>query len=205
MTVSRKLSHYPVFLRAGAIVPLDINTRPDNDTSRPNGFEIVLVVGSDGSFEIFEEPQQGEQDWTSIKIEFCQQGGTLRIQAEKLRLWSLRLLGGRLPRTLEVTADGSPMIHQVTEDETGVSIELGRGSDVVVELGQEPCLKDVVACSYIEPVLQEAEIEYQVKEAIWKIIEQEQTPLVNRIANIASMDIDDDIKGFVLEYLYLER
>jgi alpha-glucosidase (family GH31 glycosyl hydrolase) len=204
-TVSRKLAHYPVFLRAGAIVPLDINTQPSNDTSRPNGFEIILVVGSDGSFEIFEEPRQDERDWTSIKIRFCQQGGTLRIQAGKPRLWSLRLLGGQLPQTLEVIADGSPMIHRVTEDDTGVTIELGRGSNVLVKLGQEACLKDVVACSCIEPVLQEAEIEYQVKEAIWKIIEEEQAPLVNRIANIASMDIDDDIKGFVLEYLYLER
>merc|ERR1712093_494932 len=49
----RTLGEIPVLAREGSIVPLDVN--PSNGCLRPDEFEVLVVVGKDGRFELVEE------------------------------------------------------------------------------------------------------------------------------------------------------
>ncbi|KAL2209632.1 hypothetical protein CC79DRAFT_1356701 [Sarocladium strictum] len=90
LSFSRPIDEYPVFLRQGSIVPLDITETPENGGGNPSGFEIVVVVGADGSFDILEDPadskdsdQTGksgkEEHVDCIPISYTQSTGRLDI------------------------------------------------------------------------------------------------------------------------------
>ncbi|RVX71177.1 hypothetical protein B0A52_03543 [Exophiala mesophila] len=83
--LSRPLDQYPLFLRAGSIVPLDCAVKPSNGAGNPEGFEILIAVGADGTFEVMEEHDEsqgkaaGEVDWDRILITYTQATGTVEI------------------------------------------------------------------------------------------------------------------------------
>lgn len=98
MWLSRPLDEYPVFMKEGAIVPLDQNLEPGNGADNPTAVEIVLVLGQDGRFDMLEEAEHetnsaapGSQhrrhtwtqhsncDWKKTPIEYLQNSGELRL------------------------------------------------------------------------------------------------------------------------------
>ena len=61
LTLYRPLSNPPVLAREGSIVPLDGSAVPTNNCANPRSYEILLVVGADGHFEIFEDDGYGRR------------------------------------------------------------------------------------------------------------------------------------------------
>jgi hypothetical protein len=59
MVLHRPLDRYPVLAPEGSIIPLDGARRPANDAPNPSSFEILLVVGADGSFSLIEDNGSG--------------------------------------------------------------------------------------------------------------------------------------------------
>ncbi|KAF2114902.1 glycosyl hydrolases family 31-domain-containing protein [Lophiotrema nucula] len=55
----RPLGGYPVLAAEGAIIPFDAAYRPENGSPNPSAFEVVLVVGADGSFDLIEDDGSG--------------------------------------------------------------------------------------------------------------------------------------------------
>lgn len=55
----RTLQSYPVLAPEGAIIPLDAAWRPENDVPNPRAFEVLLVVGANGSFSLAEDNGSG--------------------------------------------------------------------------------------------------------------------------------------------------
>ncbi|KAF1948717.1 hypothetical protein CC80DRAFT_498013 [Byssothecium circinans] len=55
----RPLNQTPVLAPEGAIVPLDAAWRPKSGSPNPEGIEILLVVGADGSFDLVEDDGTG--------------------------------------------------------------------------------------------------------------------------------------------------
>jgi alpha-glucosidase (family GH31 glycosyl hydrolase) len=59
LLLHRTLDLYPVLAAEGAIIPLDAAYRCENDAPNPAAFEILLVVGADGSFTLVEDNGRG--------------------------------------------------------------------------------------------------------------------------------------------------
>ncbi|KAF2181626.1 glycoside hydrolase family 31 protein [Zopfia rhizophila CBS 207.26] len=59
LLLHRALNGYPVLAGEGAIIPLDAAWRPSNGAPNPTAFEILLVVGADGSFNLIEDNGTG--------------------------------------------------------------------------------------------------------------------------------------------------
>ncbi|KAF2715184.1 glycoside hydrolase family 31 protein [Pleomassaria siparia CBS 279.74] len=55
----RPLSQVPAVAPEGSIIPLDAAWLPKNGSPNPSGFEILLVVGADGSFNLTEDNGTG--------------------------------------------------------------------------------------------------------------------------------------------------
>ncbi|KAF1995104.1 glycoside hydrolase family 31 protein [Amniculicola lignicola CBS 123094] len=59
LLLHRPLQGYPVLAPEGAIIPLDAAWRPENGSPNPTGFEVLLVVGADGFFNLVEDDGSG--------------------------------------------------------------------------------------------------------------------------------------------------
>ncbi len=59
LLLHRPLQGYPVLAPEGAIIPLDAAWRPKNGSPNPTGFEVLLVVGADGFFNLVEDDGTG--------------------------------------------------------------------------------------------------------------------------------------------------
>ncbi|KAF2012672.1 glycoside hydrolase family 31 protein [Aaosphaeria arxii CBS 175.79] len=121
LTFHRKLSGYPVLAPEGAIVPLDAAYRCKNGSPNPEAFEVLVVVGADGSFNLVEDNGTGthvdESDFCMIDadghesasdnvrfiytpITYKQNTGTIKIgptstsdpSIPKSRDWKIRLI-----------------------------------------------------------------------------------------------------------------
>lgn len=59
LNLHRPLSGYPVLAPEGSIIPLDAAYRCENGSPNPSAFEVLLVVGADGTFNLVEDNGKG--------------------------------------------------------------------------------------------------------------------------------------------------
>jgi hypothetical protein len=132
LLVHRPLHQTPVFMREGAIVPLDAAWRPKSGSPNPEAIEILLAVGADGSFTLIEDDGNGshvddggfaivEDDgleasadktvhFSCTPITYKQSTGVLKIgptsppnkAVPKNRTWTIRLLAHTPRKNAEV-------------------------------------------------------------------------------------------------------
>lgn len=156
--LSRPLEQYPLFLRAGSIVPLDQALEPDNGAANPEGFEILIAVGADGTFEILEEDgeSQGKNAreivWDRIRITYTQATGTVAIQpkyhtarARVLadRPLSLRFVGLSNSKHITPTVSIGGRTNAYAYDHHSVKVSTV-SNGILVDLGSVPAAADVV-------------------------------------------------------------
>ncbi len=121
----RTIDSFPVLAAEGSIIPLDKEAAPANGCRNPGAFEVLVVVGHDGTFRIAEDPRDdkvtdddlvieptgsadGEGD-RIIEIKFDQAAGRLTADAAG-RQWTFRfvsLVG--TPGDVRVLADDSEL------------------------------------------------------------------------------------------------
>jgi alpha-glucosidase (family GH31 glycosyl hydrolase) len=78
LTLHRRLDQVPALAPEGAIIPLDAAYQPKNGSPNPTAFEILLVVGADGSFNLTEDDGTGthvdEGDFRMIEDDGIESG-----------------------------------------------------------------------------------------------------------------------------------
>lgn len=132
LQIHRPLHQTPVFVREGAIVPLDGAWRPKSGSPNPESLEILLAVGADGSFTLIEDDGTGSQvddggfrmiddegmeasadktvHFSYTLITYKQSTGVLKIgptspsnpAIPKSRTWKIRLLAHTLAKDAEI-------------------------------------------------------------------------------------------------------
>src|SRR6478609_1015033 len=60
IVLHRPLATLPVLAAAGALIPLDAATAPSDDPTNPAAFEVLVIPGADGAFEIVEDDGSGD-------------------------------------------------------------------------------------------------------------------------------------------------
>jgi len=82
--LNRDLSTLPVLAREGSIIPLDAAEHPINGGSVPETFKIVVIVGADASFDIYEDdddsPNLEKTKITGFTFTWQQSTGTLNLK-----------------------------------------------------------------------------------------------------------------------------
>lgn len=215
MWLSRTLDKVPLLMRQGAIIPLDASLEGYNGAANPQGFEIVVVAGADGQFDLLEEDESAEYaadnvPWVRTSISFEQCRGVLTIGPNRSgalaysRTWSVRFLGMRNPHGTTVSIGGvSTTSYSVEPVENGTVVNLGRiapGDTALVFLGPNPELAVNNPEALIYPVLFEAQVGIQLKEKIDDILRPRDVPASIRVTQAAALDMDEDLRRILNEF-----
>lgn len=227
--LSRPLEQYPVLLKEGSIVPLDQSEIPKNGGGNPDAFEVVIAVGADGHFELVEDNEDStarsgglgqDQEWSRTTINFTQSTGRVHVGStsevkgskatDRTRGWSFRFPGLKTVKdmSLRVMVISASLTEDYTRPFSGNTISVSdvpAESQVVVELGPNPQLAINDPVSLIEPILNEAQNDYEVKDAVWDVVSAKKSSAVDKLGQIQTLDIDEDLRLAVTEYLIADR
>jgi hypothetical protein len=216
LVVSRSLEGYPAFAREGSIIPLDAEAEPANGGENPSAFEVLVVVGADGSFDITEDNGTGtnaeEAKFTTTPITYTQSTGTVQIgpsqasapsKSPATRDWCVRFLGSSVFESIKVIIDSSEIKAKGQKVSNGFLVQLGQvkdGSKVVVEVGKDPQLARNDVPALIFPFLHHAKLPFKVKEDIWEEVTAKRSKMI-QVSSLSALDIDRNLLDAVLEYV----
>lgn len=209
--ICRQLAQYPVFLREGSIVPLDGSTHPSNGGDDPETVELVVCAGADGAFDLLEEDHSDSQakqhgQWNRTPVRYTQWTGTLEIgpiPGSLKRSWKILLLGFSQAKAHRTTIDGQPVQPTITQERNGTMITFGQSptSQLVIELGSDPKPPAMPLLDVVEPVLEQAQVEYGMKDKIWDILTNSSMTLALKSASLQILDMNETLQSFLLERL----
>jgi alpha-glucosidase (family GH31 glycosyl hydrolase) len=212
--LNRPLGGYPVFAHEGAIIPMDAASEPLNGGDNPIAFEILVVVGADGSFEMVEDDGTGsnpqETHWSRTPIKYTQATGTLTIGPTTggsgiptSRDWSVRFVGLTNLLALHTFVAGAETKVTPGAVQNGILLRLGpcpTSSELVVSVGENPQLDVTDAPGHIFALLSDTQIDFGLKEAIWAVLKSE-VPNGIQASRLHALDMDTKLLDALLEYL----
>lgn len=220
MWFNRGLGTFPTLLPAGSIVPLDANLQPANGGDRPAAFELVVAPGADGSFDLVEEPPNamqtadttGEAVWERIPVKYMHATGSLIIGPAKLSSeanlgscsWSVRLLGIEKPTSVRALANGLPFEPDVRQERNGIVVDAGKHSSattIALEFGSSLTLLRDRPMQLIEEILQNAQIEYDIKDKVWDTLTDRKMRASTRLLRLQIVEMSENLRCVLTEYL----
>ena len=109
LTVCRPMEEMPVFLKAGAIVPLQLHLIQDNQLGMVKDMQVVVAPGASNAFRMYEDDgvsldfQQGKYAETPMTLDWAEKTATFTIHpvegdaslVPEKRLWSVHFRGWR--------------------------------------------------------------------------------------------------------------
>ena len=200
VSLHRRLEEYPVFVRAGGIVPL---TGPDDLRAdrNPGSLELVVAGGADGDFTLYEDDDAAAPRAARTRISFDWSDGTLVVHP-------LEGDADVMPDSREVTATfvGVAPVgadHPSSYDpRTGrLSVQLGRIDPRVgatVRFDAPLRLHDNQVASRLFAWLDRAEIGFSEKESIWTIVSGTASAL-RKVAELRELGLDPLVFAAVAE------
>jgi alpha-glucosidase (family GH31 glycosyl hydrolase) len=208
----RPLQQIVVLAAEGSIIPLDRELVPANGCTNPSSFEVIVVVGQDGHFTIFEDTQDdenmkvGTESQRSIPITYDQASGWLTV-ASAGKGWTFRFISTSIdPSNIRVLVDGS--VTQCTIEATNylpsILVKVPAVSEpnsmITIELGPDPQLAIIDPTQTISDLLLGFQIDFDTKDKIWEIIETKQ-PSTIKIARLLSLGLEEEVFGPLAELL----
>ncbi|KAH8819026.1 putative alpha-xylosidase [Xylogone sp. PMI_703] len=213
--LSRPLDTYPVFAKEGAIIPMDAATIPLNGGLHPKSFQITLVAGADGEFEIMEDDGTGDDvhkiQWTRTPIKYTQKSGALEIGPTQIgstrpepREWSVLLVGMR-ETVKEIVSSVNGTSRKIASESVSNGILLHLGSikpdeKIVIELGSDPELSLTDPSTFLKPIINEAQVGYKLKELIWAVVIDD-VPKSVKVTRLHAIEMDHALLDALLEHI----
>ena len=209
--LARPLDKYPVLAREGAIIPLDTAQEPPNGGSNPDGFEILVVVGNDGQFEMLEDDGNGvginDVQFNVSCLKFSQSSGSLTIQTasnQGPRRWKIRFLALDVPSKVGVTVNGSSHPFDVEKSGAGTVVALRQdvlpGATIEVSIDPHPQLSITSPEALLHPILNGFQSDFTLKEHIWDAVTAK-VPLGVKIGKLQALELKEPMLNAVLEVL----
>ena len=216
LTMYRPLDTIPVLAPEGSIIPLDGDASPKNGCPNPSYLEVLVVVGKDGDFTLYEDRGDDDVDHESdksgesrnIRLEYKQADGRLDVSGSD-KSWTFRFLGvSTLPSSCQVLKDGAEYKDvKVSIDKQGFPALVvqvpnlsGHGGAVSVILGPGPQLGLVDEAQRIEKLLSDYQVDFSVKDKILAIAESGHSSAV-KVTELLSLGVDDVYLGPIMEVL----
>ncbi|KAI0123210.1 family 31 glycoside hydrolase [Xylariales sp. AK1849] len=213
--LSRPLDQYPIFMKEGSIVVLEQELEPENGGENPSGFEVVVAIGDNGNHEILEEEgnESTNLQWLRTPVRFLHTSGSLHIGpahgyakgavGRSDRAWCLTFLGFTNTRLIGVTVDGVHHQYRSRLRRNRLVVDIGlvpSSSEIVVEIGANPQFRPTDPKALIEPILDAAQIAYDLKEAIWAIVGDARHPYVSELGRLQALDMTNNLRLAISEF-----
>lgn len=216
----RSLDSIPVLAPAGAILPLTDEISGTQAASNPASLRIKVFAGADGDFTLYEDDNTTQKylDGVCVTTPMTYREGDGRAvftvhpaQGERSlipekRSFTVELMGfADAAGAVEAKVDGAAALTRASYDAfrrvLTVAVE-----DVPVEAGVEICLSlehrvegnDTVERCF--RFLDQAEVEFDLKDAIYRCITQESRTSV-LLGQLQAMELDRDLYGALMELL----
>ncbi|KIW01961.1 uncharacterized protein PV09_06798 [Verruconis gallopava] len=211
----RPLGQVPALAPEGAIIPLDREIVPANGCPNPDSFEVLVIVGSDGFFEIVENSRDDtgtksrSECLRRIPIKYDHTSGRLSV-ASAGKSWTFRFISASIEADRIQVKHGSQLAENI-EIEIGytgdvpctvvkVPKAISSETEIEINLGQTPHLNVWDHTKAISDLILDYQIEFSTKDRIWEIIEAKQ-PKQTKIARLISLGLDYTLIGPIMELL----
>ena len=211
----RPLNQLPLLAAEGSIIPLDRDRVPANGCSNPRAFEVLVVIGKDGHFDILENSRDDDKSQAAqeiprtISLDYDHANGRVKFAAND-REWTFRFLSTKCdPRNVPVLMNGkqSSKAHcfvEVLNNVPGVVVEVPGSSNVeseiVIELGSSLQLAVTNHSERIRDLILDYQINNLLKDDIWACIDTKQ-PTSVKMARLIGLGLDPDWLGPIAELL----
>lgn len=189
LSVHRKINDYPVFAKAGAIVPM----QNEYTLEAGNDLKIVIFPGADNSFKLYEDAgdgsafEKGEYVQTEMTLEWSSKPvlvvkpaqGMLSLLPKK-RNYQFVLRGFHEDTSVSVFVDEKNVDTTMTYDADTRALILNVAADTTSEIRLTCEGKNLVAdngdvLKRCANLLQKAQVDMAMKEAVMKIIHNPET------------------------------
>lgn len=213
----RDISSIPVLAKAGAILPLTDEIFGKDASDNPASFRIEIFPGADGRFMLYEDDnetcgyEQGE--CVTTEMEFAWKDvqkfvvhpaeGELRLIPEKRDLYlefrsvtdsRIRVLSNGKEISFHKTYNNECAVLQVVVQAHPVTEEL------VVQFEERLEISTISAEKRIYDLLDQAEIEFNLKEQIMNMVREEKSALL-LLSQLYALHIKPELYGALLEIL----
>ena len=195
--VYRTVEQYPIFAKAGAIVPME-RFEGGNSLGRKTDMELYVFAGADNTFTMYED--EGEYSrfengvWAKTNIELkwgdaaeikiCAAEGDRSLLPEK-RNWTVKLRGFKRPQCVKISTNGIESEAEFGYDEEHATVTvavngIGTDSDVkIICIGNNGLLYDnSFTRQCIFNIILHSQIGYPTKMKIWEYLKR---PVHNRL------------------------
>jgi hypothetical protein len=211
----RCITQLPLLAPQGAIIPLDGALVPPNGCPNPHAFEVLVVVGQDGHFDIRESTRDDEQSQAEtenqrlIPLDYNQASGRMKVVG-MCREWTFRFLSTDIkPPNVRVLIDATPSSqakctteYTSTIPNTVVKVPATSNPDneIVVELVSDPQLAIIDYSERIFDLIRDFQISNLLKDSIWGIVKASQ-PTTVKMARLISLGLERSWIGPITELL----
>lgn len=211
----RPLQQIPILAAEGCIIPLDRELVPANGCANPSAFEVLVVVGHNGQFNILENSRDDEKSQAttesqrSIPIKYDQAAGRLTVVGTG-KEWTFRFISTSIESsTIRVLIDGSVSTEAQCIIETAtyvpstvvkVPAASSPESLITIDLGSDPQLAIMDYSQTISDLLLDFQIAPSVKDKIWEVI-QTIHPTTIKISRLLSLGLEGQLLGPLAELL----
>ncbi len=216
LSVHRKINEYPVFAKAGAIIPM----QKDHTLKAGNDLEILVFPGKDNSFTLYEDAgegnafEQGEFATTEMHLQWgispvftikAPQGD--RSILPENRIYQITLRGFHETVSVKVLIDGQETKANVTYNQHTRSLSVSVTASITSEIqlvlqGSMMVTDNGDALKRCSNLMQKAQFEMKTKESVMKILSAENTTFKQKMRQLnfdcaSSMEHQDMIEALI--------
>jgi hypothetical protein len=221
MALYRTLDSIPVLAKSGAILPLiDENEALANGVDAPKHMIIKIFGGQDGYFEMYEDDgetanyRDGKYAITCFSLKWDVDHKTVfDIKTSALyeniipdsRSYTLEFAAVENTSKISATVDGNrvEIVKRYDEKTSSLIVEPGEyptSANIIVSIDEGLSLIDNQILSNIFTLLNESQIEYEIKESIYRIIEQGRD-CASALSELQTIPISVALLGAITEIL----
>lgn len=200
LDVFREIQDYPVFAKAGAIVPQTVLESHSNKVEASNELTVTVFPGADNTFVLYEDEgeyyrfEKDEYVKTEMHLDYTDKKAIFSIHPAvgartlipSVRKWNIKFRGFSTDIDVTVQVDGKLVEHKVTYDKRHntlcAEVSAATTSSVIVVIEGERILFDnsdkEEKCFEI---LRKARIDYELKNRLFNIVKGEHRNLHEKI------------------------
>lgn len=216
----RPLDSIPVLVKAGGIVPMTEEIDSKEAAANPEKLYLRIFSGADGSFTLYEDDnetiayQNGECALTEYTLNWEKEKkftisavrGRKELIPEK-RSYTVEWNALELPEdaAVQVSVNGVPcdLPYRYLAEEGKLIIELPAitaEDEIQIRLPEETSLYRNQTKRHIFEILKSAQIEFDLKTAVYEVICKD-TTILEKISELQGMNLDHDLQGAIMELL----
>jgi len=208
LKVFRTITEIPVFVKEGAIIPLDGDVKSTVGEDLPTLLEWHLFPGKNNQFTLIEQQKKRRVkttlalDWTNQQIEIQSEGDVSLLPRHRKHKIVLRSM-----EKTDVIAVSNGTWEQIGSDEIGKTqsflITPEEMTTVTIKMNKLSHIKKQNIIDLLYKLLDQAEIDYVLKDELWFQLTTLTDPMLG--VSLLNQLEDRELADLLFEVLYIKR